>query len=202
MERQVGRIIAVLHKKPFPAEMFSVRARHENRVRLASCIDIVVAFPVLQLHVARIVQVHLSVLNICASGVNAAAVKGLIRIKHNAFIFPVDHIPARIMPPHLHAAFRIKWRVLEKRVEYAAELTQSIGIVQPAHRRHQVKLLPKASLFDGRLFCRFSQFFQIIRQCAHNIISCLPRTGRADPPSDPAAGPQTVSMPLFIFQSP
>ena len=106
------------------------------------------------------------------------------------------------MSPHLHAAFRIKWGVLEKRVEYASKLAQSVGIVQPADRRHQVKSLTEAALFDSVLFRLLSQFFQIVRQCAHNRISCLPRTGRADPPSDPAAGPQTVSMPLFIFQSP
>ena len=182
--------------------MFSVRARYKDCVCLASCIDIVITAPVLQLHIAGIVQVHLPVLDICASGVNAAAVKGLIRIKHNAFIFPVDHIHARIMSPHLHAAFRIKWGVLEKRVEYASKLAQSVGIVQPADRRHQVKSLTEAALFDSVLFRLLSQFFQIVRQCAHNRISCLPRPGRADPPSDPAAGPQTVSISLFILQSP
>ena len=183
MEGQIRRIIAVLHKKPFAAEMLSIRTCHKNRVRLTPIIDIIIVIPVLQLHIAGIVQIHLSVLDICASGIDAAAVEGLIRIDRRALIFPVEHISARIMPPKLHAAFRVKRGVLEKCMEYASELTQSVGIVQPADRRHQVKLLPEASLFDSSSFCRLSQFSQIIRQCTHNTISIILPPARISPGS-------------------
>ena len=180
MEREIRRIIAVSHEETLPAELFSIRACHKDRVCLSPGIDVVIIVPVLQLHVTGIVQIHLSVLKIRASRVNAAAVKGLIRIERHPLIFPVDHISARIMPPQLCSALRIKRGILEKRMEHAVRLAQTVRIIEPARGRHQMKFLTEAALHSCCFLCRSSQFFQIIRQCTHNTISCLLQPGRSD----------------------
>ena len=211
MKGKIRRIIRIFHKELLLTEVFSVPARHKNSVRFPAGIDIIVIFPVLQLHISGIVQIHFPVLEKCASGVNSAAVKGLIRIQVHALILPVDHVPAGVMSPHLHSAFAVKGGILEKCVEHALKLTQTIGIIEPSRRRHQMQFLPVSGLrpriffhfFLKCFFRRLSQFFQIIRQCAHNTLSCLLRPGR----KLPLSGPQHLHIFLstyddFILRSP
>ena len=52
---------------------------------------------------------ELEILNIAENHFKVILSNELIRIKCGTLIFPVNHVRAGVMPPHLHAAFRIKW---------------------------------------------------------------------------------------------
>ena len=100
------------------------------------------------------------------------AVKWLIRIKCHALILPVDHVSARAVSPQLDSALRIEGGILKERVIDPLELAESVGVIEPADRRHQMESLAEAVRDFRPFFRQLCQFDQISCQCVHIAISC------------------------------
>src|SRR5699024_11202975 len=142
------------------AERGSVRAVHVHCIRSAPAVDIVVIS--VKLDIPRIEQVDAVLVRIGAAGVDAVAVVRAVGIKRCALILPVHQIAARIMSPELQPAVYVKRSVLEKYVVHAAVLAQTVRIVEPADRRHQMAAQPPGAVRNSLCLLLQTLFLQKI----------------------------------------
>ena len=69
------------------------------------------------------------------------AIERLVGQQRGANIFPVHKVAACRMTPGLNTALDIKRRILKIGMEHAARLAKTVGVVEPASRRHNVEAL-------------------------------------------------------------
>ena len=144
MAAHVTPVILICHEKLFSLRGTAVFCHRKNSVGFSSCMDIIVV--AVLLYVSGIIDIKLPVFRQSAAGVDAASVPCRIRRQKRACITPADQIRAFIMSPELFPSLRIKRRILKIYVIDAVFLAQSVGIVQPAGRRHQMMPEPPAVL--------------------------------------------------------
>ena len=131
-------------------------------------------------HISGVIQIHLIIFHQRRTRVHTMKIPRLFRIQHDRTFLPVDQIPALIMSPVFASAFRHKRRILVKHMILALKTTQTIRIIQPANRRHE--MIGKTPVIHAcRLLCFLFKlfyffcpvfFFLIVRRkiflCSHN----------------------------------
>ena len=150
--------------------MDPIQTHGPDCVSLATLVDVVVIAQFF--HISRVIEVHVVILDDCRSGVYAVAIIGLIWGKGNVLQLPVQQVRAGAVSPEFQAALFLKWRILVKGMVDALVLTESVRIVEPSHRRGDMK--GRAPAF--RHLFRFreglgNQFFQGAMQCVHFVLS-------------------------------
>ena len=170
MAGQVHGIIGVSQKQFFPVKMDPIQTHGPDCVSLATLVDVVVIAQFF--HISCVVEIHTIVLYDRGTGVDPVAVIGLIRHQRNALQLPVEHIPAGTVGPEFQAALLIEGGILIKGMVDALVLTESVRIVEPSHRRGDMKARAPAfrHLFRFREGLE-NQFFPGAMQCVHFVLS-------------------------------
>ena len=120
----------------------AINALDINSIGAAAGIDVVVRTVCIgKLNVARVQYANAAVLGKRGARIHAMAIERLVGQQRGANIFPVHKVAACGMAPHLYAAVHIKRGILEVRVKHAACLAKTVGVVEPARRRHNMEAL-------------------------------------------------------------
>ena len=120
----------------------AINALDINSIGAAAGIDVVVR-PVRigKLNVARIKHANATVFGKRGARIHAMAIERLVGQQRGANVVPRHKIAACGMAPHLDATLDIKRRILKIGMEHAARLAKTIGVVEPARRRHNMEAL-------------------------------------------------------------
>ena len=75
------------------------------------------------------------------------------------------------MAPHLYATVHIKRGILEVRVKHAARLAKTVGVVEPARRRHNMEALAIRAMtaLSGGGVNSGNQLCKIATKCIRHI---------------------------------
>ena len=120
----------------------SINALDINSIGAATGIDVVVrAFSIGKLHIACVQYANAAVLGKRGARVHAMTVERLVGKQRRSNIAPRHKIATRRMAPDLNATLDIKRRILKIGMEHAARLAKTVGVVEPARRRHNVEAL-------------------------------------------------------------
>ena len=120
----------------------AINALDINSIGAATGIDVVVrAVRIGKLNVARVQHANAAVLGKRGARIYAMAIERLIGQQWGANVVPRHKVAARRMAPDLNAALDIKRRILKIGMEHAARLAKSVGVVEPARRRHNMEAL-------------------------------------------------------------
>ena len=139
--------------------MDSVLTYHMKCTCLSSCVDIIIV--TIDLNISSVEKMQFIFIHQRRTGINSMTVIRRIRIKRNTLIFPVHQILTCIMSPELQSALYFERCILEKYMIFSLKPAQPIGIIQPAHRRHQVMPQPVSAF--GQV-CSFFHFCYISLQ--------------------------------------
>ena len=120
----------------------AINALDINSIGAAAGIDVVVR-PVCigKLNVARIKYANATVLGKRGARIHAMAIERLVGQQWGANVVPRHKIAARRMAPGLNAALDIKGRILKIGMEHATRLAETVGVVEPTRRRHNMEVL-------------------------------------------------------------
>ena len=154
------------------AERLTVGALDINGISAAAGIDVVVrTVRIGKLNVARIKYANATVLGKRGARVHAMAVEWLVGKQRRANIFPVHKVVACGMAPHLYAAVHIKRGILEVRVKHATRLAETVGVVEPTHRRHNMEALAIRAMtaLSGGGVNSGNQLCKIATKCIRHI---------------------------------
>ena len=120
----------------------AINALDINSIGAAAGIDVVVrAVRIGKLNVACVQYADAAVLGKRGARIHAMAVERLVGKQRRANIFPVHKVAACGMAPHLYAAVHIKRGILEVRVKHATHLAETVGVIEPTRRRHNMEAL-------------------------------------------------------------
>ena len=116
------RIILIAHQAFFVAQQITVFTCDKHRVMLSAFINVIIG-TIGQLHISRIIEVKLIVMNISTAGISTAQIIAAIRKQNGFFLFPCAEILCRNMTPQLDLAFDVKGRILIINMIYIMKLT-------------------------------------------------------------------------------
>ena len=162
MAGQAGGVILIIKQALLAVQVDAVPAGGQADVMPAALLDVVVVTGVLD--VAGVIQVHRAVLDQGRAGVDAVAVEGFIRVKHDGLALPVHEVAAGNVPPVLNAASRIEGAILVEYVVSIADPAQAVGIIEPAHGGLHMEALAVGvtlDLFRAEGFHQRNKFFQV-----------------------------------------
>ena len=120
----------------------AINALDINSIGAAAGIDVVVrAVCIGEFNVACVQYANAAVLGKRGARIRAMAIERLVGQQRGANVVPRHKIAACGMAPHLDATLDIKRRILKIGMEHAARLAKTIGVVEPARRRHNMEAL-------------------------------------------------------------
>ena len=165
-------VVRVSHHDMLRPEMEAIFRDGMHGIGFAARADVVVAIPVFELHVAGIEDMDAVRLHEGASRIDARDIGWLVRIERAALVAPGEHIVACLIAPALDAAVHIEGCVLEIGTVAALILAEAVGVVQPAHGRHQVEELAPFAV-RGAPFLLLAQPVEIAFKCSRHADTLL-----------------------------
>ena len=149
----------------------AINALDINSIGAAAGIDVVVcAVRIGKLNVARIEHANATVLGKRGARIHTVAIERLVGQQRSANIVPRHKIAARRMAPGLNATPDIERRILKIGMEHAARLTKTIGIVEPARRRHNMEAAIRAmTALRGGSVNSGNQLCKVATKCIRHI---------------------------------
>ena len=156
MKSDVGGVVVVGHQDAFCLKMRSVKVFCEDRIMLASGMGIVVVSRMLD--VARIVGFESVRSRYRATGIDAAAVESLVGSQRRRQVFVIDEVAGPVVSPVIFlSGLYIGRIVLEEDMVRSLIFAQSVRIVEPSRRRHQMEA--QTPVVSGGFFRCF--FFEL-----------------------------------------
>ena len=150
----------------------AINALDINSIGAAAGIDVVVrAVCIGEFNVACVQYANAAVLGKRGARIHAVAIERLVGQQRSANIFPVHKVAACGMAPHLYATVHIKRGILEVRVKHATHLAETVGVVEPTRRRHNMKVLAiraMTALRGGGVYCG-NQLCKVATKCIRHI---------------------------------
>ena len=150
----------------------AINALHIDGISAAAGIDVVVrAFRIGKLNVARIEHANATVLGKRGARIHTVAIERLVGQQWGANVVPRHKVAARRMTPGLNATLDIKRRILKISVEHAACLAKTVGVVEPARRRHYMEALAICAMtaLRGGSVNNGNQLCKVATKCIRHI---------------------------------
>ena len=149
-----------------------INALHIDGIGAAAGIDVVVrAVRIGKLNIACVQHANAVVFGKRGARIYAMAIERLVGQQWGANVVPRHKVAARRMTPDLNAALDIKGRILKISVKYAIRLAKTVGVVEPARRRHNVEALAiraMAALRGGNVNSG-NQLCKVAAKCIRHI---------------------------------
>ena len=150
----------------------AINALQIDGIGAAASIDVVVrTVSIGKLNVARIEHANATVFGKRGARIHTMAIERLVGQQWGANVIPRHKIATRRMAPDLNAALDIKRRILKIGMEHAACLAKTVGVVEPARRRHNMEALAiraMAALRGGSVNSG-NQLCKIAAKCIRHI---------------------------------
>ena len=150
----------------------AINALHIDGIGAAAGIDVIVrTVSIGKLNVARIEHANATVFGKRGARIHTMAIERLVGQQWGANVIPRHKIATRRMAPDLNAALDIKRRILKIGMEHAACLAKTVGVVEPARRRHNMEALAiraMAALRGGSVNSG-NQLCKIATKCIRHI---------------------------------
>ena len=142
MAGQILGIILGRQHHALGAKRLTVGTLHIDGIGTTAGIDVVVrTVRIGKLNVACVQHANATVLGKRGARIHAVTIERLVGQQRGSNVVPRHKIATRRMAPHLDAAVHIKRGILKVRVKYAICLTKTVGVVEPARRRHNMEAL-------------------------------------------------------------